>query len=54
MKEKGKGIGGFSTFFIILFILGLYLLIGQLGKAEEINGDQFAKALSKIKAEVSD
>ena len=46
MKEKSKGIGGFSTFLIIAFVVGLYLLFSQLTKPEVINKDQFVKALA--------
>ena len=47
MKEKGKGIGGFSTFLIIALVIGVYILISQLSQPQEINSTQFAAALAK-------
>ena len=46
MKEKGKRIGGFSTFLIILCVLGLYFVFMQLSQPGKITNDQFAKALA--------
>ena len=52
MKQKGRGIGGFSTLIIILFVVGLYVFIGQLGEQQRaISNEEFMKVLSEEKIE---
>ena len=46
MKQKGRGIGGFSTLFIILIVFAIWYLFGMLGnKQVEITNAEFTKAL---------
>ena len=52
MKQKGRGIGGFSTLIIILFVVGLYVFISQLGEQQRaISNEEFMKVLSEEKIE---
>ena len=46
MKQKGRGIGGFSTLFIVLVVLAVWYLFGMLGTQQvEITNAEFTKAL---------
>lgn len=46
MKQKGRGIGGFSTLFIVLIVLAVWYLFGLLGTQQvEITNAEFTKAL---------
>lgn len=46
MKQKGRGIGGFSTLFIVLIVLAVWYLFGMLGTQQvEITNAEFTKAL---------
>ena len=48
MKQKNRGFGGFSTLLIILFVLGLYWFVGQMGTQEKnITYQYFLDALEK-------
>ena len=48
MKQKGRGIGGFPTFFIILIVLAVWYLFGMLGNQQvEITNAEFTKALQE-------
>ena len=35
MNKKGRGIGGFSTLIIVLFVLGLYYVVGQMAMVQQ-------------------
>ena len=35
MNKKGRGIGGFSTLIIVLFVLGLYWFVGQIAMQQQ-------------------
>ena len=35
MNKKGRGIGGFSTLIIVLFVLGLYWFVGQMAMQQQ-------------------
>ncbi len=48
MKQKGRGIGGFSTLFIILIVFAIWYLFGMLGNQHvEITNAEFTKALKE-------
>lgn len=52
MKQKGRGIGGFSTLIIILFVLGLYGFFGQIGQQQRsITNEEFLRAIQEKKIE---
>lgn len=52
MKQKGRGIGGFSTLIIILFVLGLYWFFGQIGQQQRsITNEEFLRAIQEKKIE---
>ena len=35
MNKKGRGIGRFSTLIIVLFVLGLYYVVGQMAMQQQ-------------------
>lgn len=35
MNKRGRGIGGFSTLIIVLFVLGLYYIVGQMAMRQQ-------------------
>jgi cell division protease FtsH len=48
LKQKGRGIGGFSTLFIILIVFAIWYLFGMLGNQQvEITNAEFTKALKE-------
>ena len=48
MKQKGRGIGGFSTLFIVLIVLAVWYLFGMWGAQQvEITNAEFTKALQE-------
>ena len=50
--KKNRGIGGFSTLLIILFVIGLYWFVGQMSMQERsITYEDFIQALSENKIE---
>lgn len=52
MKQKGRGIGGFSTLIIILFVLGLYWFFGQIGQQQRsITNEEFLRAIQEKRIE---
>ena len=52
MKQKGRGIGGFSTLLIIFAVIGVYLAFGMFGQQQkEMTNKEFAKALKDKKVQ---
>ena len=48
MNKKSRGIGGFSTLIIILFVLGLYYVVGQMAmKQQSYTYEDFIVAVEK-------
>ena len=52
MKQKGRGIGGFSTLLIIFAVIGVYLAFGMFGQQQkEMTNKEFAKSLKDKKVQ---
>ena len=48
MNKKSRGVGGFSTLIIILFVLGLYYVVGQMAmKQQSYTYEDFVVALKQ-------
>ena len=46
MNKKGRGIGRFSTLIIVLFVLGLYYVVGQVAMVQQTyTYEQFVAAV---------
>jgi len=52
LGQKGKGIGGFTTFFIILLVIGVYFVISTMSvQSKTISYDEFIEAVETDKIE---
>ena len=49
MNKKGRGIGRFTTLIIVLFVLGLYYVVGQMAMQQQsYTYEDFIENLSKL------